>query len=186
MEVENLILGDLNTNCYIVKKDKCALIIDPACDSKLIVSKCKGLDVKGILVTHHHYDHIGALGELEEFYDLKHNDFNNEFFNYEVLKTPGHTDDSISFYFKREKILFSGDFLFFGTIGRMDFFNSNPEDMKKSLETISKLPDDILVYPGHSLQTTLGREKKRFDFYLESFFWILMVIIDWFHKFNIV
>ena len=165
MIIKKLILGVLDTNCYILFKDNNAIIIDPADNYKFIIDSCNKLNVIGILVTHHHPDHICALKYLEDYYNLKHNNFDNSIFKYKVLKTPGHTDDSISFYFEEEKVLFSGDFIFNGSIGRFDFENSNEEDMKKSLDFISTLPDDIIVYPGHGEKTILGKEKRHFKDY---------------------
>jgi len=139
--------------------------VDPADDAQEIIDFCQNYIVEGILVTHHHSDHIGALLELENYYHLKHNNFDFENFVWEVIKTPGHTDDSISFYFPEEKVLLSGDFLFKDTIGRCDFPNSSVYAMKNSLNEISKLPDDVIVYPGHGDKTILGKEKKHFKFY---------------------
>ena len=164
MKVEKLILGDLDTNCYIISENSKCLIIDPASDTNLIKDKCKNFDVEGILVTHHHFDHVGALNELENFYNIKHNTHNNSF-NYEIISTPGHTDDSITFYFRDNKIMFTGDFIFYHTCGRCDFYNSSINDMKNSLENIKKYDDDIVVYPGHGDSSILGDEKKFFKLY---------------------
>lgn len=164
MKIERLILGDLETNCYIVIKNNNCLIIDPADDAEKIKKICKAYKVDGILVTHHHFDHIGALGELEKFYKVKHNQHNNSF-KYEVINTPGHTDDSITFYFKEDNIMFTGDFIFYHTCGRCDFDNSSVFDMKKSLDMIKKYNDDIKIYPGHGIDTILGEEKKLFNMY---------------------
>lgn len=165
MKVEKYNLGPLQTNCYLLIKDTCVLIIDPAADANFIIDKCKGYQVEGILVTHHHFDHVGALLELEKNYDINHNSFDTTNFDFEVLKTPGHTTDSISFYFEKEKIIFSGDFIFKNAIGRFDFPESNVEDMLESLNYISNYPDDIVVYPGHGDSTILGTEKKNFNLF---------------------
>lgn len=164
MKIETLVLGDLDTNCYIVSKNGRCLIIDPASDAEIIKKTCNIYKVEGILVTHHHFDHVGALKELEEFYKIEHNNHNNSF-NYEIIKTPGHTDDSITFYFKDDKIMFTGDFIFYHTCGRCDFPNSNIEDMIKSLENIKKYEDDIKIYPGHGRDSILGEEKVLFNLY---------------------
>lgn len=161
MKIDTLVLGTLNTNCYIVSKDNKCLIIDPADNANLIKEACKNYKVVGILVTHYHFDHVGALEELENFYNIKHNNHNN-IFNYMVIDTPGHTDDSITFYFKDEKIMFTGDFIFYHSIGRYDFENSSIVDMRHSLEKIKKYDDDIVIYPGHGRYTNLGEEKKYF------------------------
>ncbi len=165
LKIEHLVLGRLRTNCYIVKKDNKCIIIDPADEANVIKEACKGYEVEEILVTHHHFDHILALEELEKTYQVKHNTFLRKTFKYEVIKTPGHASDSLTFYFKEEKIMFTGDFLFYHTIGRCDLETSSIEDMKNSLVKISKYPDDILIYPGHGRPSVLGEEKKYFDQY---------------------
>ena len=165
MKIEKIVVGSLRTNCYLLKKDNKCMIIDPGDESLKIKEMCEGYEVEEILITHHHFDHILALEELEDFYHLKHNEFLRKTFHYEVIKTPGHTSDSLTFYFKEEKVMFTGDFLFYHTIGRCDLETSNIEDMKKSLEKISKYPDDITIYPGHGKSSTLGEEKTLFSTY---------------------
>lgn len=81
------------------------------------------------------------------------------------VKTPGHTSDSVSYYFPEDKVLFAGDFLFLNSIGRTDLPTGNDMEMQKSLELISKYPDDIVVYPGHGEVTILGHEKSNFKYY---------------------
>ena len=167
MKIKTLCLGKLETNCYIIYDDRGnAIIIDPADETQKIIENCNNLNVKQILVTHHHFDHVGALKDIEEHYHLKHNVFKYKIFDYEVINTPGHTDDSISFYFPKAKWLFCGDFIFKGSIGRFDFRSSNFTDMQKSLIMISNYPDDITVFPGHGDTTKLGLEKNNFKYYL--------------------
>jgi len=167
MEIKSLVLGELHTNCYIVIKNNKCIIIDPASDANLIKETCIGYKVEEILVTHHHFDHTLALKELENFYNLEHNTHNSNSFNYEVIKTPGHTRDSITFYFKDDKVMFTGDFLFYHTIGRCDVATSSISDMKKSLAKISEYPNDITILPGHGIASILGEEKKLFDNYFK-------------------
>lgn len=167
LKIENLILGDLKTNCYIISKNAKCLIIDPASDANLIIAACKNYKVEGILVTHHHFDHILALKELENFYNLQHNTHNSKDFKYEVINTPGHTKDSVTFYFREENVMFTGDFLFYHTIGRCDLDTSSIYDMKNSLKKISEYPDDIIILPGHGIGSKLGEEKKLFDNYFK-------------------
>ncbi|MBM3193258.1 MAG: MBL fold metallo-hydrolase [Chlamydiae bacterium] len=76
------------------------------------------------------------------------------------IHTPGHSLGSVLFYFREQKVLFSGDTLFKGTYGRVDLPRSDKEKMKVSLEKIKKFPDDVVVYPGHGGSTTIGREKR--------------------------
>lgn len=166
MKIKILKLGVLSTNCYIVIKNNKCLIIDPADNAEKIIDECKNYKVVDILVTHHHFDHILALETLEKYYNLKHNTHTNNEFNYEAIKTPGHASDGLTFYFRDEKVMFTGDFLFYHTCGRYDLETSNKQEMKDSLEMIKKYNDDIIIYPGHGRSTILGEEKKFFDNYL--------------------
>jgi len=167
MKIKKLILGVLNTNCYLVIKNNYCLIIDPASDAQTIIKECENFKVVGILVTHHHFDHILALNELEEFYHLKHNEKKENIFSYEIIKTPGHARDSLAFYFPEEKVMFTGDFIFLNTCGRCDLETSSVLDMKASLHKISKYPSDIIIYPGHGESTILGAEKPHFATYFD-------------------
>lgn len=165
MNIKCIPVGELQANCYIVTNEKKeAIIIDPGAEPEKIEKHLKELKVVGILLTHHHFDHTGALPFFEEKYHVKHNVYIKEF-EYEIFHTPGHSRDSFTFYFKKEKIMFTGDFLFSGTIGRMDLPTGSMEDMKNSLEKIAKFPDDITIYPGHGPSTTLEKEKQNFRYY---------------------
>lgn len=157
IEIKCLVLDPLDNNVYIVHDNKDAIIIDPASNSELIINECKNYNVKEILVTHHHFDHIGALNDLEKYYNIKHNEFKNTF-NYEVINVPGHSKDSIAFYFKDINSIFSGDFIFNDGIGRMDFEDSNYLDMINSLKMISKFDKNLIIYPGHGEKTILKNE----------------------------
>ena len=80
-------------------------------------------------------------------------------FELEVLHTPGHSPGGISFLYDR--MLFAGDTLFQGSIGRTDFRNGSLEDLAKSIKTrLYTLPDDTIVYTGHGPVTTIGDEKR--------------------------
>ena len=159
MQIKQIPVGVLQANCYILSKDNLAIIIDPGDEEERIEKELNGLKLVGILVTHKHFDHIGALNYFEKKYNLKHNEKIDNF-KYEVLETLGHSKDAKTFYFLEEKVMFTGDFLFKGTIGRMDLEGGNVLDMQKSLEMIFKYQDDIKVFPGHGECTTLGEEKK--------------------------
>jgi len=71
------------------------------------------------------------------------------FSDWKVLHTPGHSPGSICLLNEKEKILISGDTLFYGTYGRDDFYDSNPLDMAKSLRRLYELDSELNVYPGH-------------------------------------
>ena len=167
MKIETLKVGYLQENCYIVTKDEKTIIIDPGDEADRILEACKDKSVVGILLTHDHFDHVGALKEVEEKFKLKVTT-KVENFPFEVIKTPGHTTDSLTYYFKEDGVMFTGDFLFKGTIGRMDLPTGSQKDMKKSLELIRTYPMETKVYPGHGPETTLGIEIPYFDDYINS------------------
>lgn len=77
---------------------------------------------------------------------------------FQVIDLPGHTPGGVGFYNAGEKVLFSGDTLFQGTIGNLSFPTAEPEMMWKSLKKLAKLPADTLVLPGHGDPTTIGQE----------------------------
>ena len=157
MEVKRVVVGFLEENCYIVSKDNKAIIIDPGDEAERIIDACKGLDVVEVLITHHHFDHVGALNEILKKYNLEENKPSG-YFDYEVINTPGHTSDSKTYYFKKDGIMFTGDFLFRHTIGRTDLPTGSDEDMDSSLNRIFKYPLDTVCLPGHGDKTTLKEE----------------------------
>lgn len=81
-------------------------------------------------------------------------------FHFTVLPTPGHSIGGVSFLFDQEDLVFSGDALFRGTIGRWDLPTGNHEQLMKSIrEQLFTLPNHYKVYPGHGWDTTIGHEK---------------------------
>lgn len=164
MIIKMIVVGDLQTNCYLLEKKGEVLIIDPGDEATKIINAIGNKKVVGCLVTHSHFDHIGALDEICSYYKVKPNIYNGDNFSYVVIETKGHTDDSITFYFKEEKVMFCGDFVFYHSIGRTDLGGNN-QDMKGSLDEISLYDDDITLYPGHGPKTSLREEKHRFSLY---------------------
>lgn len=77
---------------------------------------------------------------------------------FKVIHTPGHSPGGICFFCEKEKVLFSGDTLFQGSIGNISFPTSNPEEMWKSLKKLEILPKETKVYPGHGKPTTIAEE----------------------------
>ena len=81
-------------------------------------------------------------------------------FKIKCIGTPGHTKGGISYYFENEKVLFSGDTLFFETFGRIDLYGGSYKEIKNSIENkLFTLPNDTMVYPGHGELTSIGKEK---------------------------
>jgi len=78
-----------------------------------------------------------------------------------VLLTPGHSPGSICFYCEKQQFIIGGDVLFNESIGRTDLPGGNYETLLESIrEKLFVLPDDVIVYPGHGVPTTIGHEKK--------------------------
>ena len=82
-------------------------------------------------------------------------------FSIQMIHTPGHTKGSCCYYLKEEGVLFSGDTLFCGSVGRTDFPGGSASQIRDSLHRLlAALPDDTSVYPGHDTSTTIGYEKR--------------------------
>ncbi len=186
MKIKIIPIGYLQTNCYLVSAiNGDTLIIDPGDEAEKIkqaIEKEK-LQPKLIINTHSHYDHVGANASLASYYNIAtamHEDGKmfaelqklriNRWLKdhdliqigplvFEVLETPGHDASAICLYNKEENVLFSGDTLFAGDIGRTDLPGSSPQKMRQSLKRIFNLPSQTLVYPGHGEQTTIENEK---------------------------
>lgn len=169
MKIKQVKVGYLETNCYILIKDNDCLIIDPGDEYEKILEQTKNLNILAILITHYHFDHIGALNKFKniKIYDYKQEEkeYKIKDFEFEILYTKGHTDDSISFYFKKEKSIFVGDFVFKNSIGRTDLETGNIKEMKKSIEKLKQYPKEIKIYPGHGNQTTLKNELENNPFF---------------------
>lgn len=168
MNIKTIKVGTLGTNCYIlIIKNNC-LIIDPGADYNEIAVQIGSYNVLGILVTHHHFDHVGALQQVIDKYNalvydrkyLEQKNYRIGDFNFDVIYTPGHTEDSVTFLFKDEKVMFTGDFLFKGTIGRTDLPTGDYHKITNSLKLIREYDTNIRIYPGHGADSTLELELK--------------------------
>ncbi len=192
MIIEKLVVGPLFTNCYILAAGKGseAVIIDPGAEANRILKTLREFEFKlrFILLTHSHFDHIGAVQEVAQathakiclYQDGESIPFIPDIFlkeskdilidglTLEIIYTPGHSQDSVSLYFPGH--LFTGDLLFAGSVGRTDLAGGSMKDLISSLkEKILSLPDDTLIFPGHGPETKLGLEKKSNYFLKEVF-----------------
>ncbi len=201
MILETLVVGSLQTNCYVLgcPETREALVIDPGAEAGRIrtVLEKQGLQLKKLVLTHAHGDHIGACGELREATGAQvlvhredaglltdpHRNLTAylgsaltlppadvllsdgdvvEFgagISLTVLHTPGHTQGSICLL--GDDVLFSGDTLFAGAVGRTDFPGGSFQELTRSLvRRLLPLPDEIRVYPGHGPASTMGEEKR--------------------------
>ncbi len=169
MKVEIVVTGTLDENCYVLKKNHTCLVVDPGDDYDKIKEAIGEDKVLAVLITHSHFDHVGALRDFLKKKSIKIVKKSNTQdkgivtigdFTFQTLHTPGHSSDSISFYFEEEKMMFVGDFIFKDSIGRCDLPTGSVSEMDKSIEKIKKYPGDITLYSGHGEVTTLEEEMK--------------------------
>ena len=161
-------LQDNYSYLIIDEKKKIACVVDPG-ESQPIINKLENrkIDLKFILNTHHHYDHIGGNVELKKKYNSKVVGFiddkaripdidilvkdgqiwKGDNFISKIYHIPGHTSGHIAFHFFKEKMIFTGDTLFSLGCGRI--FEGTYEQMFNSLNIIKRLPKNTLVYCGH-------------------------------------
>lgn len=164
MKIEKVETGYLEENCYVLSiEDKC-LLIDPGDEFDKIKNLIGNKKVLACLITHYHFDHVGALEEVKEFYRCPVIDYNSNKiqevgpFKFEIIYTPGHKEDAVTYYFKDDKVMFVGDFIFEGTIGRCDLEGGDFNKLLESLKLIKKYDSNITLYPGHGNHTTLKNE----------------------------
>lgn len=167
MEIKCVKVGYLKENCYVISYDNECLVIDPGDEPEKIKQLIGNKRLLGILITHYHFDHIGALDELKKRYNSPVIDFKSDLnqvigpFNFSLILTPGHKEDSVTYYFKEEKVMFVGDFIFKESIGRCDLEGGSFKNMNKSIKKIKLYDKDITLYPGHGDKTTLGYETHK-------------------------
>ena len=170
MKIKTVVVGELDTNCYIIEKENSCLIIDPG-DEFFKIKNSIEKNVVGILLTHRHFDHVGAVEEIVKHYNVLVYDKNNLSsginkigdFEFVVNYNPGHTLDSISFIF--DKVMFSGDFIFRGCIGRIDL-GGDFGLMQDSIREILTSSINYKIYPGHGEITMLNDEIEMLNYYL--------------------
>lgn len=196
MLIKTLPVGQLETNCYVVTNEdtlRC-VVIDPGDESNTILDYMESnhLKCEAILMTHGHFDHIGALCAVAEetgadsYMNEKDTMINNSILrrgvelpeglksyddgdvldyagmSFEIIATPGHTPGGVCI--KVNDALFTGDTLFRGSCGRVDLPGGDPQEEMRSLKKICSLEGDYEVYPGHMDSSTLQRERS-FNYY---------------------
>ncbi len=194
MEVIKLTVGQVASNVYILKKDHHVIIIDPGDEFFRIENEINEDDqVLAVILTHGHFDHIGAVNDVVNKYQCSvyankaeavvlnnpnislydgvieseihyfEHDFNIEDFKIKVHHTPGHTIGSVMF--EIDDHLFTGDTLFDMSIGRMDLPTGSQSDMRKSIEYIKTIQSDYPIYPGHGPNSHLFKQFKANPYY---------------------
>lgn len=161
------LIGDEDTKeIAVVDPDNAELLFDEIDDAFF--------DVKMILLTHSHFDHVAGVPKMIERYGVPvymHENGRGKLeapddmfvwlkdgdklkiggIDVHILHTPGHSDDAVCYFLKdqREEALLTGDTLFVEGCGRADLNKSDVMELWKSLQKIKKLPDDVKIYPGH-------------------------------------
>ena len=191
MNIQKLTLGLYQTNTYLLANDTEAVVIDPGYEADTILDALAGKTLKAILLTHGHFDHVGAVKELvaetgcqvwihaaeatmppmvtagplyfTHTYDEGDTISPIEGLELTVLHTPGHTPGSVCLLMGKE--MFSGDTLFACSFGRTDLPGGDPRKMMESLRRLASLQGNFFIHPGHGGSTTLDAE-KRFNPYM--------------------
>ncbi len=167
LDVITIVNGFLKENCYVLHNGIDAIVIDPGSEPEHILTEInsRNLKVKAILITHYHFDHVGALDALKDNYpnakviDYKtKGDVKIDTFEFKIIETFGHTMDSVSYYFDKNDILFTGDFIFKETIG--NFEEDNEQEMVNSLKVFKYMSNNVSIYPGHGEMTNVEHEIK--------------------------
>jgi glyoxylase-like metal-dependent hydrolase (beta-lactamase superfamily II) len=180
MTFQTLVVGGLETNCYIVKFTSSGIIIDPGAEADRIIKAISETRIHTILATHRHYDHVDALihvkkatgapaaihpldridGFEKKLVDGEVIEIDNE--EIKVIHTPGHTPGGCCFLI--DTVLFSGDTLFPNGHGNTSFPGGDQQAIIASIQNkLMKLPDATAVYPGHGPSTTIGQERILYE-----------------------
>ncbi|NLJ95922.1 MAG: MBL fold metallo-hydrolase [Clostridiales bacterium] len=207
VHIKTLVLGGYQANCYLVRSNdtKDVVVIDPGNQVEKIKDYLtkNDLECKRILLTHGHFDHIGAASQLRALTGAKiyihekdgpllrdpnlnvsayagdgdisfeadellkdDEEFVEAGLSWQVMHTPGHTSGGVCYYLKDEGEIFTGDTIFYESVGRSDFPTGNQQTL---IDTISNklmiLDDSIELYPGHGRPTTIGHERKYNPFF---------------------
>jgi glyoxylase-like metal-dependent hydrolase (beta-lactamase superfamily II) len=187
LKLKALSVAPYGTNCYLLTcpETKQALLIDPAGDAEAILEMCANVDVRRILITHGHGDHVMALDEVREALQVPvgMHPADAEGFGIaadfelqdgmrlgvgrrqvRVVHIPGHTPGSVALRFDRRAVV--GDAIFQGGPGA----SRSPEALETSLlslqRTVFTWPDDTLMYNGHGDPATVGVERPDFQAFL--------------------
>jgi hydroxyacylglutathione hydrolase len=202
LAIDTYELGPIGTNCYVVRADRSAaeaVVIDPGGDApqlRLDLART-GARCAAILITHGHFDHLGAVADLAEGtgapvympegerdqLETPQAQFGVRAYTPDVLLAGGETVEAggISFEvvsvpghspahvaYHAEGALFSGDVLFAGSVGRTDLPGADWETLLGSIRALlDRFPPETAVYPGHGPRTTLGDELARNPFLAE-------------------
>ena len=202
MIIKRYPIGVYEENIYVLmdEKTKDACIIDPGGNAKILINKIEelGCNIKFILLTHGHFDHVEALNEVSTKFKVPIyiNDIEVDFMkkdrtvygqapssyiainegdtipfgngSIKAIHTPGHTKGGMCYLY--EDAIFTGDTLFKGAVGRSDFIGGDFSELIAGIKTkLLVLDNDIKVYPGHMESSTIGFEKASNPYLQDEF-----------------
>jgi glyoxylase-like metal-dependent hydrolase (beta-lactamase superfamily II) len=183
LEIHRLVVGPYENNVFVLRcRDTGeSVLIDAANEHEKLLELCQRLNVRRVLETHGHWDHIGAVSQMREagyevavtsadapmLKDVGYDVFLDDAEVIEVgrirlhaIHNPGHTPGSISFLVEGSPVLFSGDTLFPGGPGNTTFEGGDFATIIDSLDNkLFTLPVHTVVMPGHGNDTTIGTER---------------------------
>jgi len=186
MKYRRFIGGNLESNGYVLYKRPggAALIVDPGYNAGVFLSFIKELDLKleGILLTHLHHDHVGAVQGILASIDCpvymhaldaeRYRGRVDEVLSggetielegepVQVIHTPGHTRGSVCFMCPDSRICFTGDTVFDTDLGRTDLEGGSEQEMERSVrKVVNSWPNDIFILPGHDGGCSMAAVRK--------------------------
>lgn len=186
MKIKRLVGGSLESNGYIISRMRggSCYVIDPGYEPKRFIAYIaeQGLAMQGVILTHHHYDHVGGAEKLRDYFECPVMMHEQDAFVYRqpvdrlladgdeidldgetlrVYHTPGHTRGSICMLSEKSKVVFTGDTIFDTDLGRTDLADGSPQDMIKSCKAvIDKWSNDYTIYPGHDGAATMKQVRQ--------------------------
>jgi glyoxylase-like metal-dependent hydrolase (beta-lactamase superfamily II) len=189
VRIDKIVVGPFENNVFVVrcKSTGDAVIIDAANEHELLLDVSRATGVRRVLTTHGHFDHIQAVTQMRDAgidvgiatedaamlpaYDFVIPDadvINVGDLRLRTIHTPGHTPGSTCFVLDGHPVLFSGDTLFPGGVGNTSFPGGDFDTIIRSVDTrLFPLPEEMLVLPGHGLDTTIGQERPHLDEWIE-------------------
>ena len=188
-EIHKLVVGPMDNNVFVLrcKQTGEAVLLDAANEHEKLLDLCRRLDVRRVLETHGHWDHIQAVPAVRDAgfevgitaqdaamlpsYDFVLEDdavIEVGRLRLRTIHVPGHTPGSMAFLVEGSPLLFSGDTLFPGGVGATQFEGGDFPTIIRSVEGLfSRLPADTIVLPGHGDDTTIGNERPHLQEWIE-------------------